>query len=503
MKKNNLMLGAVILTLGGVMAKGFSAIYRIVLTRVLGGVGIGIYQLIFPIYSLFVVLTTAGLPLAISKVISKNKGKERAIIKKSMLYITIISFVLTLIMIVGSKLLAWFQGRSEIYICYIILSPSIMIVSAISVLRGYFQGINNFTPSAVSNIIEQFTKLAFGLMLSLILIQKSLIWAIIGAVVGIVLSEVVALLILIISYKISSRKLNKDEASLSFKELSKDIIPIVLTNIILPLSSFVDSILVVNLLKINFSNETAVFLYGLESGAVSSLVNLPTLFSFSIASVIMPSMSGKESLINKNYKLNISLKVVLLITIPCVVCFLLFPSQIIEVLYGSRLNSMGLNGNLISSKLLALSSVGAVGLVVNQVYSTSLQAVNYRKITIKNLALSVFVKFVLVVMFMPFKNINIYALAIANVVCYLLVMILNQKYIKKKFNVNIGFYFVGKIMISIFLMIVSILIFLLANPSISTIILSFILGALVYLISVFNFNIFTKKDMAVLKYKVK
>ena len=74
MKTNNLMSGAIILTVGGVLAKGFSAVYRIVLTRILGGVGIGIYQLIFPIYSLFVVLASAGLPMAISKVIAKHKG---------------------------------------------------------------------------------------------------------------------------------------------------------------------------------------------------------------------------------------------------------------------------------------------------------------------------------------------------------------------------------------------------------------------------------------------
>ena len=73
MKKDNLMKGALVLSVGAILAKIFSAIYRIGLTRILGGEGIGLYQLVFPLYSLCVVLATAGLPMAISKVIAKSK----------------------------------------------------------------------------------------------------------------------------------------------------------------------------------------------------------------------------------------------------------------------------------------------------------------------------------------------------------------------------------------------------------------------------------------------
>ena len=77
MKKNNLMSDVLVLSIGGVLAKIFSAIYRIGLTRILGGEGIGLYQLVFPLYSLCVVLATAGLPMAISKVIARNREKEK------------------------------------------------------------------------------------------------------------------------------------------------------------------------------------------------------------------------------------------------------------------------------------------------------------------------------------------------------------------------------------------------------------------------------------------
>ena len=503
MKKNSLLSGALILVVGAVLAKGFSAVYRILLTRILGGVGIGLYQLIFPIYSLCVVLATAGLPMAISKIIAKNKGGERKIVKKCMFYIATISLILALIMAFGSRFLAILQGNKEIAICYVILAPSLLFVAGSSVLRGYFQGVHNFTPSAVSNIIEQFVKLCFGLVLSLILIKQSLMLAIIGAVVGIVISEIIAFIILVINYKISIKKSTNIEIELTFKEIFKDILPITLTNIILPLSSFIDSVLVVNLLKINFSTEVSVFLYGIESGAVASLINLPTIFSFAIASAIMPSMSVKECIKNKNFKLNVCVKVVLMIAVPCVVSFIFFPKQIISVLYGNRLDGFGFAGVDIAARLLAISSFGIIGLVVNQVYSSTLQAVNFRKATITNLAIAVFTKFVITLMFMPFKNLNIYALAIANTTSYLLVMLLNQLKIQTKFNLKIDYKFYSKLILSNFIMLVTIATVLLCNSSIQTIVLAFILGGLLNVFSLYMFKIFNKKDYAMLKYKTK
>lgn len=503
MKTNNMMSGALILVVGGVLAKVFSAIYRIFLTRILGGVGIGIYQLIFPIYSLCVVLATAGLPMAISKVIAKHKGCEKTVVKKCVVCFSLVALVLALVMAFASKGLAWLQGNNIIYLCYIILAPTILFVAISSVLRGYFQGIKNFTPSAVSNIVEQFAKLLFGLVLSIILIKKSVMLAIIGAIVGIVISEVVSVVILFFNYKKSIKNSKNCNLNVSFKEITKDILPITLTNLILPFSSFIDSILVVNLLKINFSANTSVFLYGLESGAVATLISLPTIFSFAIASAIMPSMSCKENIINKNNRLNLMLKIVLVIAIPCVICFIFFPNKLIEVLYGNRLVGFGLDGNAIASKLLVLSSFGVVGLTLNQVYSTSLQAINYRRITIKNLTVAVFIKFIIQLLFMPFKSLNIYALAVANTVCYLLVFYLNNNQINKVFKINLKAKFWGKIFVCNAIMLLFMLgLFMFGEGTIYSI-SAFVVGMLVYIASLFFLQVLDKKDLATFKYGVK
>lgn len=502
MKKNNFMKGTLILSVGAIFAKIFSAIYRIGITRILGGEGIGLYQLVFPLYSLCVVLATAGLPMAISKVIAKSKSNGKSVVKRCLLFVILISLILSFILLTTSKSLAKFQGEASISICYIILAPSIILVSACSVLRGYFQGIGNFTPSAVSNIIEQFVKLSVGLILSLSLIGISLLASIIGAMISIVFSELISLIILIIYY--NKYKSNENlETNLSLKSLLKDILPITLTNIIMPIATFIDSILVVNLLNVNFSQSMSIFLYGLESGAVSSLVSLPSIFSFAIASVILPNITSSNESENKNNILSFAIKTILIITIPCVLCFALIPDRLITLLYGNRLNGMGVEGLNVAYRLLTISGFGIIFLALSQVYSSCLQAVDERMASIRNLAIAVFIKFVLELLFMPSKLLNIYVLSISNLVCYVAVMVLNYFEIREHFKLKINYMFTGKLILSNCYMLLALICVLSFNNSWQNSILAIFVAGFIYIVSLYYTKIFTKKDLAMVKYKIK
>lgn len=499
MKNNNLISGALILSVGSMLAKVFSAVYRIVLTRILGGVGIGIYQLIFPLFSLCVVLSTAGLPMAISKVIAKNKGKEKTVLKKCFMFSAIISLTLSFLLIAFSKPLALLQGKSDIAICYVILAPTIIFVSFASVLRGFFQGKHNFVPSAVSNIIEQFAKLVLGLVLTLFLIKVSLMTAIIGAVVGIVASEIVSLFVLWLFFK--KHKLKSNSENVDLKGVFKDIIPITLTNVILPIATFIDSLLVVNLLSISFTREMSIFMYGMESGAVSSLVSLPTIFSFAVASVILPNLTKTNSGFNKNQNLSFAIKVVLIICVPCVLCFLLIPNRLIEVLYADRLNGFGVGGLNIAYRLLSISGLGIIFLAINQIYSSSLQAVDERSVTIRNLLIGVGVKFFIELIFMPSKLVNIYALAVANTACYLTVACLNHFEIRQHFKFNLSFMFAGKLILSNCLMLAALISVMMLGKTWTNTLLALCVAAIVYLVCLFKFKIFNRKEMATIKFR--
>lgn len=501
MKKNNFFAGALILSIGGVLAKIFSAIYRIVLTRILGGEGIGLYQLVFPLYSLCVVLATAGLPMAISKVISRNKNCQAQIMKRCIAATSLISLVIAFVLILCCKPLATLQGAKEIWICYLILAPTIIIISASSVLRGYFQGIGYFSPSTISTSIEQFVKLVVGLILCSVLIKISVFVAIIGAMIAIVASELISLLVLLICFKRNPPTSANSCEAVSLKQIAKDVLPITLTNVILPISSFVDSLLVVNLLAINFSKNMSIFMYGVESGAVASLVGLPTIFSFAIASVLLPSLAGNEHIFNKTYKLALGLKIVLIITIPCVICFLLFPNRLIEILYSNNLSGFGVEGLNIAFRLLAISSLGVVFLAINQLYSSCLQAIDKRFATIRNLSIAVGVKFVIELIFLPSVAVNIYALAVGNVACYLTAMILNHLEIKYSFPLKFDYLFMCKLLLCNAVMLTTLIFAMNLTGSTICATMGFLLGAVMYLFSLFAFKIFGSKDIAMIKYK--
>ena len=504
MKKSNLMSGVLVLSIGGVLAKIFSAIYRIGLTRILGGEGIGLYQLVFPLYSLCVVLATAGLPMAISKVIARNRGKEKSVIKKCFMFTSIISLTLTFILLIFSRPLATIQGNEDITICYIILAPTIILVSSASVLRGYFQGKENFTPSAVSNIAEQFVKLVVGLILSFALLRVSLIASIIGAMISIVVSEIISVLIMLLYYRYHKPQTDTNlDANLSMKDIAKDVLPITATNIIMPIASFIDSLLVVNLLSFSFTRPMSIFLYGLESGAVSSLVSLPTIFSFAIASVILPNISLKGSVFSRSHKLSLAVKVILIIAIPCVLCFLFIPNRLIDLLYADRLNGYGVEGLNIAYRLLAISGIGVIFLATNQVFSSSLQAVDERGVTVRNLIIAVVVKFIIECIFMPSVKINIYALAFANTACYLTTMVLNLMEIREHFKIKINYYFSGKLIASNLAMLLGLLAILNLNKNSVTTLLAITVAVLIYFASLYFLKIFNKRDLASIKYKVK
>lgn len=485
MKRNSLVSGAIILTLSAILAKIFSAVYRIMLTRMLGGVGIGLYQLVFPIYSMCIVLSTTGIPLAVSKVVSKNENSKQ-IVGFCLKFVAIISILLAVLIFTFSEPIAKGQGDQRIAICFRLLAPSLIIVGISSVLKGYFQGKMNYFPSAISQVVEQFVKFVFGLLFVAVLIKFNVIYAIVGAIAGIVLSEIVTFVILIFNFKSHNLDNNENVENFDKKQIIKDILPITFTNLILPLASFIDSIIVVRLLRINFDAEMSIFLYGLESGAVNNIITLPTLFSFAMASAIMPSFSSKKQGENKFSKL---CQLVFLITIPCVLMFIVAPEGILKILYSNRLSLDGVDGIAISTNLLRIGGIGTLFLALNQILSSYLQANDKRLCTIRNLICGVILKFIVEILLLTNIDINIYALAIANTVCYLTAFILNLIEVKKFQTLKIENGFFIKVGASCALMLLVYFVVAMLGQNVFISLLSYLFAGIVYLISMYLLDV--------------
>lgn len=400
-----------------IVAKLLGGLYRIVLTRILG-TNIGLYQLVFSVYSFLVVLISSGIPLAVSRLISSSNNieKRQKIIYGITSILFTVSIILCLILVLGSKSIALLQGEKKIYICYIILAPSLIFGSASAILKGYYQGVHKFNISAISSIFEQVIRVVGGLVLMIVLSKFYILGALIGSMIGTLLGDVASFVFLKFSLK------KQIDFKYSFKNIEQgkkvfyNAYPIMLYSLIVPFTTFIDSFLVVRLLGINYVKSTAILLYGLQNGVVGSIISIPSIFSFSLASVLMPNLSKDLSNNDEdrfNSKVRLTLKLTMCIVTPFALFFIINSGNIINLLYGRGINGCGVNGQVVAKYLLILSSLNVVFNAINQVCAVILQNLNKKGLPILNLGVGMVCKLIIELVFIPSKRLGIFAYAIA------------------------------------------------------------------------------------------
>lgn len=485
------------LLVGAIIAKVCGGVYRIVLTRILG-TSIGQYQMVFSIYSFLVILVSSGVPLAISKLISSSKIKniEKIVYGAFFIFLTA-SVGLSLIMLFGCRGIASLQGEKDVFLCYIILAPALIFSAGTAIYKGYWQGVEKFYIPAVANVVEQVSKICFGLVCMLVLRKCFLLGALIGATVGTVMGDLLSYAYLIVAtrkrvrFKFAKRYL-KDG-----KRVFKYSYQIMLYSLLIPFSNLIDSMLVVRLLRVNFVRGASTLLYGLQTGVVGSILSIPSIFSFSLASVLMPSLSKNYA--NKqmdlfNEKVGLSFKLSIIVALPFAMFFAMFAPNIVDILYGSKINGFGTDGQGVASVLLIISSLTVVFSCVNQVSSVILQNLNKKTMPIVNLSIGMFCKLVIELAFVPSRRLSIYAYSIACVVGYVVSASLNAYAVLKYSNNMFDIQYITKQLGAC----VVLLILLLAFRCMATKI-AFMLGsvfsAIIYLIVIYLIKILNKKEI--------
>ena len=446
MKNNSFLKGAAVLIIFNLIGKVLGAVYRIPLAKTLGPVGMGMYQLVFPLYCLILTISTSGMPVAISKLVAENNSRgnflnSKKILGISLLILTLVSFLGSAIVVFGAKFIAGIQGNVDIYICYYGIAPAILFVGMLSAFRGYFQGNLLMFPTAISSFIEQIVKMVFGLILAGRFLEFGIEYAVLGALIGVSISELFAVLFLLVCFLFFRRKrgVKSEIKSESFRVLSRQVfglaVPITLGGLIAPITAMVDSLLVVNLLMFTgFSTAQATTLLGIQSGIVEPLVNVPVIIAVSISTVILPNISkfsaenSKEEvdkIIEKAFQIS------LCISVACAICYVIFGKQILSFLYGSSFAEGEL---VIAVKLLFFGCFNIIFLSLVQVTAGVLQGLGYSKVPVRSLLIGCVVKIAFDLVLIPIQEINIFGAVISGAVCYLVVFVLNFIKIKKLTN---------------------------------------------------------------------
>ncbi len=450
MKKQTIIVGAFLLAIGGFLAKAIGAIYKIPLANILGSNGMGVYYLIFPLYSMLLVLVSSGISIAVSKMVSyeracNNKKNETTILTVSLTYVFFLSAIVSLLLVVVSEPISLLQGNANATMGYLAIAPALIFASLISVVRAYFQGLENMIPTSLSNVAEQIVKLVFGLLLANLFLDKGVEYAVFGAILAVTISEFAAFLLIVLNYFSHKRKNRYHEKkqvtsqTLSQKEvfvtLFRYSLPSTMSSLVIPITGFFDSFMVINLL-VNAGQSTAVAtsLYGINNGIVNTIVSLPVIFTMALSCAIVPNISGlhaKNNASEVGFKSSFFIKLSWIFSLLCFVLILIFAPDIIELLYSKGLTDRVINEYEFAYKLLTVSSVSVVYYSFLHTFTSILQSINKPSVPFLSMMVALVVRTALLVLLIGYPQINIFAVSIANVAFLTVATILNLWYIRR------------------------------------------------------------------------
>ena len=434
-KKQSFLGGAATIAFGGFVAKLIGALYRIPLTNLIGGHGLGLYQLVYPVYCLLLTVSATGIPASIAKLTAERLGKgesDKPLLKTALKLFLLIGIFATVFMVALAPILSAAQGEKGLFWGYLALAPSVFLVSALSVFRGWFQGRNRMSPTALSEIIEQAVKVGFGLLFAY-LFRADTLKAVTFLLLAVSLSETVALLVMLWLYKRAKKEeeMEKDGGRVAMKSILALSIPVTLNSALLPLSGLLDSVLAVRLLRKYAADPVA--LYGLFSGGAVTVISLPVSICYGIAAASVPALAGAAASLGKKVKekrrtmkkkLFFSLGITLLVSLPSAVGLYLFASPAVKIIFRS------LKGEELEIliRLVKIFSVSAVTLSCVQTLSACLTAQGRPRFAAFSMLIGVTVKTVLYVFLLKNPEISVFGMAYATNACYLVAFFLDLLY---------------------------------------------------------------------------
>ena len=518
-KSKRIVSGAALLLIGSVVAKMLGALYRIPRTNVLGAEGMGMYQLVFPVYALFMVLATAGIPTALSRTVAEKRAtgeSTRKYLSVSMLALFLLGLIFATIMAVFSKFLAQKQGNADTYPGFLIIAPAIVCVCVISGFRGWFQGEMYMLPTALSNVVEQVVKLAVGLGLSYALAKRGVVYAVCGALLGVTVSEIATVLYMLLTYLVRSAKQKKENAltaRVAVERAEGDVakrarfritkaeakgilhvaLPIAAVSVLMPLSSFFDSVIVVNMLKVfGLEKSVATAQYGIISGPVNSLINMPVVAIMSLAVAIVPSVSASRvtrDIDGVMLKSSLCVRLAYLLGIPFALYLAVFAKNVIGALYPD----LSYDSAIVAVNVLRITAANVVFLSTMQIYVSLLQALDKTKYAVLSLVCAIIVKIVLGVVLTRYIGINGAAIASLSlpVVSYFGTLLSYYKICGLRLEKNVGLNLVSGVIMAL----CGIAICSFIQNDIASLAVGFIVCLLVYVWLAFLFNLIGKDDI--------
>ncbi|WP_026909351.1 putative polysaccharide biosynthesis protein [Paucisalibacillus globulus] len=460
MSQSSFVKGTIILTIATLTSKVLGSVFRIPLQNIAGDEVLGIFNLVYPVYMVALILSVAGLPLAISKLISEARAKEdnssiRDIYLAASILAVLFGIVSFTLIFSYSNEIANMLGGESTRLALIIVASTLLFAPYMAIYRGYFQGFEEMKQTAISQVIEQFVRAVLIIGIAYFLVQQNYTDEKIagGIMVGSVVGVLVALLFLRISYKRSSLQITpSDTFSLkrfikSCKKILSISIPIAVGSITMALFNAVDSFTVSYALRsIGISTDAVNYWFGIYSRGLT-LVQIATVFATSIVLPIVPLISSK--LAKKDIKgtrliIERTHEMTHIISWPVATGLLALTLPL----------NLALFTNLEGSTMLAIIGFSSIFTSLTLIGTGVLQGINLAKTAASIIIGGVFLKIVTNILFIKLFGLD--GAAISTLLVYFIIFIANTIVIWK--NIKISVFQMNKIKVILASILVGILI---------------------------------------------
>ncbi|MDF2723665.1 MAG: rane protein [Paenibacillus sp.] len=451
LSKDSLIKGTLILALAALIARVLGAVQRIPLIQLLDDAGMATYSIAFNIYMMLLVVATAGIPSALSKLVSERTALGRLdeanrIYRAAILFALAVGLLMTVLLFAAAPYYAVHMAKDpDASLSIRTLAPALLLFPLIAIMRGYFQGRQRMMPNGISQVVEQIVRIiaAIGLAYLLLQIGWGHTWAVAGASFGGVVGSVGAVLVML-AYAVKLRREDRNSggtpavkdggqaAPLAYKDIYAKLfrlsVPIVLFSLAVPLINAIDSTITIGLLQSDLSYEAAKDALGVLGGRAQSLAGIPIILAIALSQSAVPVISSAYAQKNNalvSSQASKALYVSVLSGLPLV----------LAICIAARPINVFMFGNDAGTGIIVLLTASALFQIVMQTSGAVLMGIGRMKPLIVHVGIGLVVKLACSYLLAPVFG--IYGIIAATALCFIVMAQLNLVVLRRHVDYTI------------------------------------------------------------------
>jgi stage V sporulation protein B len=444
MRSKSLIYGALILFTANLINRMLGFVYQYLIMRYIGSEAYGLYYMVFPVYMTALVLTTAGIPLAVSKMVSEKVsvgayGDVRKIFRIAFLILFTAGLLVTVLLYLFSPLMVGrFFSDKRVFQIFRICIPAIFIVSVSSGFRGYFQGLQNMIPSALSQVSEQIVRVAVGFTLAFKLLPLGVEWGACGLAGGMLCGETIGLGVIASQYLLQRNRrpqasAGRERAGAIIRNLLTISLPVTGGRLLSTGLSALDAMIIPKQLQTaGYSARSAASLFGQLGGTALTLVTFPSVFTFALATSLVPAIS--EAIGRNDYRLaqkrcTDAIRYTIIIGLPCVITLYYYAQPLTQLFKSGQV-----------APVLRVLAVGGIFAYLQQTTTGILQGLGKTFLPLLHSIVSTFFRLPLLFYLTGMPRLGLVGSSLAYVFGFFCVAVLNLLAIRR----NLGLEFAWK-----------------------------------------------------------